>query len=108
MKNYNSFYLKTHQFLEVKFSIYLNRRVFVIMCLLSVKEYTLKGKKCFPWKPYLFFFRVDRISGVISGAICSGRKTRRHKSCFPYKVTEYLPSVFIPRGLLKGEYVYGL
>ena len=32
MKKYQSFfYLKTFQFLEVKFSIYLNRRVFV-MC----------------------------------------------------------------------------
>ena len=30
MKNIRVFYLKTFQFLEVKFSVYLNRRVFVM------------------------------------------------------------------------------
>ena len=32
MKNFGVFYLKSLGFLEVKFSIYLNRRVFVIVC----------------------------------------------------------------------------
>ena len=30
MKKYQNFYLKNYQFLVVKFSIYLNRRVFVM------------------------------------------------------------------------------
>ena len=33
MKNYHSFYLKILIFLEVKFSIYLNRRVSVMVVL---------------------------------------------------------------------------
>ena len=33
MKNIRVFYLKIIQFLEVKFSIYLNRRVFVMLLL---------------------------------------------------------------------------
>ena len=32
MKKYQSFLSKIFQFLEVKFSIYLNRRVFVMTC----------------------------------------------------------------------------
>ena len=32
-EKYQSFYLKIFSFLEVKFSIYLNRRVFVMKCM---------------------------------------------------------------------------
>ena len=36
MKNIRVFYLKIFQFLELKFSIYLNRRVFVMCVCLSL------------------------------------------------------------------------
>ena len=35
MKNIRDFYLKSFSFLEVKFSIYLNRRVFVMFRKIS-------------------------------------------------------------------------
>ena len=34
MKKYHSFLFENFQFFEVKFSIYLNRHVFVMICLL--------------------------------------------------------------------------
>ena len=34
-EKYQSFYLKIFSFLEVKFSRYLNRRVFVMVCLVT-------------------------------------------------------------------------
>ena len=46
MKNIRVFYLKNFSFLEVKFSIYLNRRVFVMLKILlhdnSVENCILK------------------------------------------------------------------
>ena len=44
MKIIRDFYLKKFQFLEVKFSIYLNRRVFVMM--LKIKLYTRRDGIC--------------------------------------------------------------
>ena len=38
MKNIRVFYLKKFSFLEVKFSIYLNRRVFVMIKFVSFME----------------------------------------------------------------------
>ena len=35
MKNVSFFYLKMFSFLEVKFSIYLNRRVFVLLLTIA-------------------------------------------------------------------------
>ena len=38
MKKYQSFLSKKFQFLEVKFSLYLNRRVFIIFLAILVKR----------------------------------------------------------------------
>ena len=35
-EKYQNFLSENFQFLEVKFSIYLNRRVFVMLCIVSV------------------------------------------------------------------------
>ena len=48
MKNIRDFYLKIFSFLEVKFSMYLNRRVFV-MCYSTSRRvhslYSIKGRE---------------------------------------------------------------
>ena len=43
MKNILDFYLKKFQFLEVKFSIYLNRRVFVMCKDINLIKSSLLG-----------------------------------------------------------------
>ena len=48
MKKYQSFLSKNFQFLEVTFSIYLNRHVFVMDMLCSVKTFVLQ---CFMHSP---------------------------------------------------------
>ena len=46
MKKYQSFNQNNFRFLEVKFSIYFNRRVFVIVCCVkSKKDHTLRYQK---------------------------------------------------------------
>ena len=86
MKNISFFLSENVQFLEVKFSIYLNRRVFVMgkeyiykggTCIKIVldaygKVSTLKGKTLSSWdKSLLFHFRVDFF---YVGVQCTGNK----------------------------------
>ena len=51
MKKYQSFLSENFQFWEVKFSIYLNRHVFVmkIMQLITIKKYICKSGKNLFW-----------------------------------------------------------
>ena len=48
MKNIRVFLSKTFQFLEVKFSIYLNRRVFVMKMILPI-VFALETKEVSKW-----------------------------------------------------------
>ena len=59
MKNIKDFYLKNFNFLEVKFSIYLDRRIFVMKCLFLRNTEPLhrfkkkkKKKKNDPWEQW--------------------------------------------------------
>ena len=55
MKKYQSFYLKKIQFLEVKFSIYLNRRVFVMKTSISIPTNSSFPTDCSSAAPLLYF-----------------------------------------------------
>ena len=55
MKNINFFLMENFQFLEVKFSIYLNRCVFVMFCYVGASTiivkiwsfaYDVEGRRC--------------------------------------------------------------
>ena len=52
-KKYQSFLSENFQFLEVKFSIYWNRRVFVMYVLSKNKKNTI-----YPCKPQFFYIKV--------------------------------------------------
>ena len=45
-EKYQSFLSENFQFLEVKFSIYLNRRVFVMIFFLFLHKYLMGTQKC--------------------------------------------------------------
>ena len=69
MKTIRTFLSENFQFLVVKFSIYLNRRVFVMR-----KKIALLGSTFFP-------FSDDPFS---EGARCAGKQTGSLKSCPPH------------------------
>ena len=86
MKKYQSFQSENVSFLEMKFSIYLNRRVFV---MLKWNEYThkkrlppsdkgsfVKGKKNAPFIEDLFS----------SGLCCARKQTGSQRNCLPCKI----------------------
>ena len=47
-EKYQKFYLKTFSFYVVKFSIYLNRHVFVMISVIENKQYKKKKTKFWP------------------------------------------------------------
>ena len=60
MKNIRFFYLKIFMFLEVKFSIYLNRRVFVVFSIRFVKEEYLAIISYYSIKTYIVGIHLKR------------------------------------------------
>ena len=75
MKNSRVFYLKKFQFLEVKFSIYLNRRVFVFLMLPKQLE-----------KETLWLYRIEDYV-VKKGIWCMARETQNYLCVKIYIVT---------------------
>ena len=51
MKNIRVFLSQNFQFLEVKFSIYLNRRVFVMQSTYAPAEFSYESLLCIPCQP---------------------------------------------------------
>ena len=54
MKKNQRFYLKIFNFLDVKFSIYLNRRVFVMVTDLLIIDHLISVSLTLPFLPLVF------------------------------------------------------
>ena len=84
-----SFYLKIFGFFEVKFSIYLNRRVFVMLEKMC-KLYTMciHYSNGFTWVFFFFFFFFLRISNTFNDLTYPLVKNLHH---FPYSEDSVRP-----------------
>ena len=90
MKNIRVFVSENFQFLEVNFSIYLNRRVFVMdvrdVVVFSLSYMTQSNRVCnFLWFVYNVFpdnsyFGIFAIAEVVDKSLCEGRKTSSRTS----------------------------
>ena len=79
-ENIRIFYLKIFHFLVVKFSVYLNRHVFVMSRTAHPTEPPRPDRNKTPNNCF-FAFRVDPLFKFSDGTWCTGKETGSHKNC---------------------------